>query len=67
MTTPTEYRQARNDKARETGGALICPACGHVLDWTTCGHVHDWTKNMYHCQPCAYYWDADGQIIKETP
>lgn len=58
MTTPTEWRQKRNELARKTGGTLNCPTCGHVLDWT---------DNMYHCEPCAYYWDTDGQIIKETP
>ena len=65
MTTPTEYRQKRNELARKTGGTLTCPTCGHVLDWTDIGH--DEPMNVYHCQPCAYYWDAGGQIIEETP
>lgn len=58
MTTPTEYRQARNDKAREHGGPFVCPHCNHAIDRT---------DGMYHCQPCNFYWSPDGQIIEGTP
>lgn len=51
MTSAHTYRHERNSIAVLIGDPLYCPACGSQVDQEGIG---------YHCQPCGYVWDADG-------
>lgn len=57
VTDRTTYYQRKNRHALSNGGVFRCPECIGVVE-------HRALMDTYHCHPCGWHWDHNGDPIE---